>query len=122
MEASIPSFSPTTILHSSLRAAVTNPHSRNAGLDLPGLFKPPLPAAEIPRGSRLGRNRFDLPGGRYGVLYTAEDLETCVLEVFGDRWLKERLMAVAALFKVRGSDLCCSAGAASGRSDGACAE
>jgi hypothetical protein len=39
--------------------------------------------------SRLGRNRFDLPDGRYGVLYAAQDLETCVLEVFGDRWLKE---------------------------------
>ena len=49
--------------------------------------------------SRLGRNRFDLPDGRYGVLYTAQDLETCVLEVFGDRWLKERVMAVAALPK-----------------------
>src|SRR5260370_18567944 len=49
--------------------------------------------------SRLGRNRFDLPNGRYGVLYTAQDLETCVLEVFGDRWLKERVLAVAALPK-----------------------
>ena|SRR5258708_5983230 len=49
--------------------------------------------------SRLGRNRFDLPDGRYGVLYTAQDLETCVLEVFGDRWLKERVLAVAALPK-----------------------
>jgi hypothetical protein len=47
--------------------------------------------------SRLGRNRFDLPDGRYGVLYAAQDLETCVLEVFGDRWLKERVMSVAAL-------------------------
>jgi hypothetical protein len=47
--------------------------------------------------SRLGRNRFDLPDGRYGVLYAAQDLETCVLEVFGDRWLKERVLAVAAL-------------------------
>jgi hypothetical protein len=43
--------------------------------------------------SRLGRNRFDLPDGRYGLLYTAQDLETCVLEVFGDRWLKERVVA-----------------------------
>jgi hypothetical protein len=49
--------------------------------------------------SRLGRNRFDLPDGRYGVLCTAQDLETCVLEVFGDRWLKERVLAVAALSK-----------------------
>ena len=49
--------------------------------------------------SRLGRNRFDLPDGRYGVLYTAQDLETCVLEVFGDQWLKERVLAVAALPK-----------------------
>jgi hypothetical protein len=49
--------------------------------------------------SRLGRNRFDLPDGRYGLLYTAEDLETCVLEVFGDRWLKERVMAASALPK-----------------------
>jgi RES domain-containing protein len=49
--------------------------------------------------SRLGRNRFDLPDGRYGVLYTAQDLETCVLEVFGDRWLKERVLTVAALSK-----------------------
>jgi hypothetical protein len=49
--------------------------------------------------SRLGRNRFDLPDGRYGVLYTAQDLETCVLEVFGDRWLQERVLAVTALPK-----------------------
>jgi hypothetical protein len=49
--------------------------------------------------SRLGRNRFDLPDGRYGVLYAAQDLETCVLEVFGDRWLKERVMSAAALPK-----------------------
>src|SRR5258708_10562740 len=47
--------------------------------------------------SRLGRNRFDLPDGRYGVLYATQDLETCVLKVFGDRWLKERVMSVAAL-------------------------
>src|ERR1700738_100453 len=49
--------------------------------------------------SRLGRNRFDLPDGRYGLLYTAQDLETCVLEVFGDRWLKERVVAANALPK-----------------------
>jgi hypothetical protein len=49
--------------------------------------------------SRLGRNRFDLPDGRYAVFYTAQDLETCVLEVFGDRWLEERVFAVAALPK-----------------------
>src|SRR5260221_9621246 len=49
--------------------------------------------------SRLGRNRFDLPDGRYGVLYTAQDLETCELEVFGDRWLKERVLAVGELAK-----------------------
>jgi hypothetical protein len=49
--------------------------------------------------SRLGRNRFDLPDGGYGVLHAAQDLETCVLEVFGDRWLKERVMSVAALPK-----------------------
>ena len=47
--------------------------------------------------SRLGRDRFDLPDGRYGLLYTAQDLETCVLEVFGDRWLKERILPVTAL-------------------------
>jgi hypothetical protein len=49
--------------------------------------------------SRLGRNRFDLPDGRFGLLYTAQDLETCVLEVFGDRWLKERVLAANALPK-----------------------
>src|SRR5580704_21778 len=49
--------------------------------------------------SRLGRNRFDLPDGRYGLLYTAQDLETSVLEVFGDRWLKERVLAANALSK-----------------------
>lgn len=47
--------------------------------------------------SRLGRNRFDLPDGRYGLLYTAQDLETCVVEVFGDRWLKQRILSVTAL-------------------------
>src|SRR5260370_39580125 len=55
--------------------------------------------------SRLGRNRFDLPDGRYGVLYTAQDLETCVLEVFGDRWLKERVLAGAVQPKFAGRAL-----------------
>jgi hypothetical protein len=50
--------------------------------------------------SRLGCNRFDPPEGRFGVLYTAEDLETCLLEVFGDRWLKTRLVSVAELTKL----------------------
>src|SRR5260370_3216250 len=58
--------------------------------------------------SRLGRNRFDLPDGRYGVLYTAQDLETCVLEVFGDRWLQERGLAAAASPKLRALPLACS--------------
>jgi RES domain-containing protein len=49
--------------------------------------------------SRLGRSRFDLPEGRFGVLYTAEDLETCLLEVFGDRWLKTRLVSATELAK-----------------------
>ena len=49
--------------------------------------------------SRLGRNRFDLPESRFGVLYTAEDLETCLLEVFGDRWLKSRLVSATELAK-----------------------
>jgi len=49
--------------------------------------------------SRLGRNRFDLPDGRYGVLYTGEDLETCVIEVFGDRWLNERALSLRSLAK-----------------------
>ena len=49
--------------------------------------------------SRLGRNRFDLPDGRYGVLYTGEDLETCVIEVFGDRWLNERALSLQSLAK-----------------------
>src|SRR5258708_34468800 len=49
--------------------------------------------------SRLGRSRFDLPDGRYGVLYTAQDLATCLLEVFGDRWLKELAAAVGGVRK-----------------------
>jgi RES domain len=47
----------------------------------------------------LGRSRFDLPEGRFGVLYSAEDLETCLLEVFGDRWLKARLVSATELAK-----------------------
>ena len=72
--------------------------------------------------SRLGQNRFDLPDGRYGVLYTAQDLETCVLEVFGDRWLQERVMTIAALPKFEVLIFARSAGVASGGSDGACPE
>src|SRR3981081_527876 len=50
--------------------------------------------------SRLGRSRFGLPDGRYGVLYTAQDLETCVREGVGGRGVKERVGAVGALPKL----------------------
>jgi hypothetical protein len=47
--------------------------------------------------SRLGLHRFDTPEGCYGILYCAEDLETALLEVFGDSWLKTRVLPVSEL-------------------------
>jgi hypothetical protein len=44
--------------------------------------------------SQLGIHRFDSPGGRYGVLYTSNRVETAILEVFGDQWKKERQVSL----------------------------
>jgi hypothetical protein len=44
--------------------------------------------------SRLGIHRFDSPGVRYGVLYTSNWIETAVLEVFGDQWIKDRQVSL----------------------------
>ena len=47
--------------------------------------------------SRRGLYRFDSPLAKYGVLYTGRTLETALLEVFGDSWIKSRLTALAFL-------------------------
>jgi hypothetical protein len=47
--------------------------------------------------SRRGLWRFDTPEGRFGILYIGEDLETALLEVFGDSWLNSRVLSVAEL-------------------------
>ena len=44
--------------------------------------------------SQLGIHRFDSPGARYGVLYTGNRVETVVLEVFGDQWIKDRQVSL----------------------------
>jgi RES domain len=44
--------------------------------------------------SQLGIHRFDSPGARYGVLYTSNRVETAVLEVFGDQWIKDRQVSL----------------------------
>ena len=60
--------------------------------------------------SRLGIHHFDSPGARYGVLYSSNRVETAVLEVFGDQWMKDRQLSLNDLesfdiceFEVRGS-------------------
>lgn len=60
--------------------------------------------------SRLGIHRFDSPGARYGVLYTSNRVETAVLEIFGDQWMKDRQVSLNDLesfdvceLEVRGS-------------------
>ncbi|HYZ72507.1 MAG TPA: RES family NAD+ phosphorylase [Chthoniobacterales bacterium] len=60
--------------------------------------------------SRLGIHRFDSPGAKYGVLYTSNRIETSVLEVFGDQWMKDRQVSLKDLescdvceLEVRGS-------------------
>jgi RES domain-containing protein len=47
--------------------------------------------------SKLGYNRFDSPEAPLGVLYTGEDLETAVIEVFGEAWLSTRTIELAEL-------------------------
>src|SRR5258707_11124764 len=64
--------------------------------------------------SRLGRNRFDLPDGGSGVLHAAQDLETCVLEVFAGPVVEGTSDVGSSAAKFRGSDLCRWAGVASG--------
>jgi RES domain len=44
--------------------------------------------------SRLGIHRFDFPGARYGVLYTSNQVETAILEVFGDQWMEDRQVSL----------------------------
>lgn len=36
--------------------------------------------------SKLGVHRFDSPAAIYGVLYASNNVETAILEVFGDQW------------------------------------
>ena len=76
------------------------------------LFSRPLRRARVPKAlarisrqgypdpffwSRRGTGRFDVADGRYGVLYTAQDFETAVVEVFGDAWLGTRVLARSEL-------------------------
>jgi hypothetical protein len=47
--------------------------------------------------SRRGLYRFDSPTAKFGVLYAARTFETALLEVFGDQWMKARMVALAFL-------------------------
>jgi hypothetical protein len=47
--------------------------------------------------SKLGYNRFDSPEAPMGIFYTGEDVETAVIEVFGDDWLATRTLELAEL-------------------------
>jgi RES domain len=53
--------------------------------------------------SQLGIHRFDSPGARYGVLYTSNQVETAILEVFGDQWIKDRQIS---LIDLKSYDIC----------------
>ena len=57
--------------------------------------------------SRQGRYRFDDPAAPWGVCYTGEDLETALVEVFGDRWIEDPGVPRAVnLQDLRGYDVC----------------
>jgi hypothetical protein len=45
--------------------------------------------------------RFDSKSARYGVLYTGGTFEGAVLEVFGDQWVKRRVLSRVLLKKYR---------------------
>ena len=45
--------------------------------------------------------RFDSKSARYGVLYTGGTLEGAALEVFGDQWVKRRVLSRVLLKKYR---------------------
>jgi hypothetical protein len=47
--------------------------------------------------SRAGRYRFDSPGALFGVCYSAQDLTTAFLEVFGDKVRHSRRLSRAAI-------------------------
>lgn len=47
--------------------------------------------------SKLGLNRFDSPSAPLGVYYTGQDFETALIEVFGDRWIRTRILNQADL-------------------------
>jgi len=53
--------------------------------------------------SQLGIHRFDSKGAGYGVLYTSNQVETAVLEVFGDQWMKDRQVSLNDL---KAHDVC----------------
>src|SRR5271166_2730228 len=51
--------------------------------------------------SKKGIYRFDSKSARYGVLYTGGTLEGAALEVFGDQWVKHRVLSRVLLKKYR---------------------
>ena len=51
--------------------------------------------------SKKGIYRFDSKSARYGVLYTGGTLEGAALEVFGDQWVKRRVLSRMLLKKYR---------------------
>jgi hypothetical protein len=51
--------------------------------------------------SKKGIYRFDSKSARYGVLYTGGTLEGAALEVFGDHWVKRRVLSSVLLKKYR---------------------
>jgi RES domain len=51
--------------------------------------------------SKKGLYRFDSRSARYGVLYTGGSLEGAALEVFGDQWIKRRVLSWVLLAQYR---------------------
>jgi hypothetical protein len=52
--------------------------------------------------SKKGIYRFDSKSARYGVLYTGGTLEGAALEVFGDQWVKRRVLFAGATQEISG--------------------
>jgi hypothetical protein len=89
--------------------ALTNPPAdlRNRTVPLAGipvqLFRLNLIRHRDPvHWSKQGRYRFDSATAKYGVFYTSAAVETAILEVFGDRWIQEKLSRTKRPNAVRG--------------------
>jgi hypothetical protein len=55
--------------------------------------------------SKQGRFRLDSPTADFGVLYTAQDLKTAILEVWGDAWSVNRFLSISEIEAYRACTL-----------------